>query len=690
MPILSNAPGLAAIFTLILFMSLASASAQTLPADERIELINSMNTTWKAANNPIADLSDSEMGLLLGLIPSDEPPRVSSALEPHIFSDSDLPDSFDWRDCHGLDYITAIKDQANCGSCWAFGVLGVLEGVVNAYYNNVSLDLNLSEQDLVSCDSPPNEGCGGGWLDMALDYLQANGVANETCFPYNATDVLCSQKCDDWEDGAWSITGYENITLGDIDAIKEALITKGPLVVGFEVYEDFPYYSSGIYRHTFGPFLGGHAVVMVGYGTYDGETYWICKNSWADWGESGYFNIFAGECGIDNTSVQAIDEPIPPALITRNCVDEDSDGYCNWGLGEKPDGCPACNDTVMDCDDSNDSIYQGCGEIDEPTGFLNITSSPSDANVYVVSPYNGSEYIYRGTTPLNITLNVGERTVRFTATHYFTKDVLVNITENETTELFVELDPAPYCGDGICQRDEGETCTLCHADCVCENHHRESTCDDPWECTSWTSCVNGLQSRDCFCSCDRNADCTGDDDEEQPCLVQQICSDPWSCTAWGSCVSGLQSRVCSCSCSNESDCTGDSGESRSCIVAPPPVCSLSWSCSTWSECDEGTQTRDCDCPCDDDADCTGDSTESRSCTLIGGETVSGSPTGAAIGSQLGSGQSGISQDKTQDSGLKTGGSQDTTWILLTIILIAAVAGIYLCKFKKPKTKKPRK
>jgi len=242
-----------------------------------------------------------------------------------------------------------------------------------------------------------------------------------------------------------------------------------------------------------------------------------------------------------------------------------------------------------------------------------------------------------------------------------------------------EEEEEPLCGDGVCDRGIGETCTTCRADCVCDNHHRESTCDDAWECTSWSTCRNDKQTRDCFCSCDRNADCTGDDDEEQPCTALETCSDSWSCTSWGECVNGLQSRVCSCSC-DDSDCTGDSSESKSCSVTPiVPECSLSWSCSSWGECVGGTQTRDCNCLCDDDEDCTGDSSESKTCTVPGSGLGSGNVAGGTEGTGTGSAQGG-----SQGSGPKTVGGQDMTWILLLIILIIVGFAIYFFKFKKPK------
>ncbi len=269
------------------------------------------------------------------------------------------PLDFDWRNYHNLDYMTPVRNQAGCGSCWAFAVVGALEGKINAYFNNPNLDIDLSEQDLVSC-SPAGD-CDGGWPDDALDYVEDTGIADEACFPYTATDKNCllskisGDKCSNWRSGSWSITSHRSIGLGSIGAIKRLLIEKGPIITGMKIYSDFSSYSNGIYRHTTNDLTGNHAVVIVGYGKYSGMDYWIVKNSWgSNWGENGYFRILVGDSGIDTRYLHTIGLPIPPIRnVVRLCNDNDNDGYCNWGLGEKPSNCPVCHAKIMDCDDSD-------------------------------------------------------------------------------------------------------------------------------------------------------------------------------------------------------------------------------------------------------------------------------------------------------------------------------------------------
>jgi len=257
------------------------------------------------------------------------PPAATASIE--------IPESFSWTNYQGSNYLTPVKNQLNCGSCWAFATLGSLEGVIRAYYNNPHLNINLSEQDLVSCSSAGD--CGWGCADKAAKFIKNNGITTEECFPYTASNSPCS-RCSDWLQNKWSIAGYNDVPLNE-EAIKKALITKGPLITYITVYSDFMAYQGGIYSHVTGKRVGlGHLIVLVGYGSYDGKTYWICKNSWGTaWGEAGYFKIFAGECGIDSICIYSLDTPIPPTNLNGVCSDSDKDGYCVWGIRTKPNDC---------------------------------------------------------------------------------------------------------------------------------------------------------------------------------------------------------------------------------------------------------------------------------------------------------------------------------------------------------------
>jgi hypothetical protein len=205
------------------------------------------------------------------------------------------PASFDLRDG---GYVTPVRDQSSCGSCVSFGTIATIETTYQFQEKKPNSGINLSEAQLFYCyASQGGYGCGTGWwVNPALEaFLSGGGVAGEDCFPYSPGDQACAL-CSDWTSRAVTITNYHEIS--SITEMKEWLSTKGALVACFTVYDDFYYYGSGIYRHVSGDVVGGHCVSIVGYDDADGC--WICKNSWGEfWGESGYFRIGYGECGID-------------------------------------------------------------------------------------------------------------------------------------------------------------------------------------------------------------------------------------------------------------------------------------------------------------------------------------------------------------------------------------------------------
>ncbi|MBU0466567.1 MAG: hypothetical protein KKF39_02720, partial [Nanoarchaeota archaeon] len=398
---------------------------------------------WEADFTSKYLLSDEERESLYGLKPPTTPieEQVGSGERSEM-----LPDFFDWREQHGEDYITSIKDQAACGSCWAFGALASLEGSTNAYYNNPDLDIDMSEQDLVSCYL--GDGCNGAYTyeieELFSDYLQNNGVSAEECFPYTATDSDCSNRCADWQQTAWKIVSYANPTLS-VDAIKQTIMEYGPVNVGMEIYEDFLVYSEGIYFHVTGRREGDHSVTIVGWGMYDGMEYWIVKNSWGTgWGEDGYFKILMGDSGIDSWFAYAVEEPQP--LLSdppeKLCNDNDGDGYCNWGIGVKPDNCPPCDGVIGDCDDANESIFENCGLLMYPIGYLNVTSEPSGAGVYVKDEIT-QEFVYRGETPRVIGLKTGEREIKLTRKFYSDEIITEEVIEDQVIDVHVLLTLRP-------------------------------------------------------------------------------------------------------------------------------------------------------------------------------------------------------------------------------------------------------
>ena len=215
------------------------------------------------------------------------------------------PDKWNWRDVNDEDWTTPIKDQCQdeCGSCWAFGALGGLESNYKIWMNDSSLDVDLSEQYILSCSSGS---CNGWFLSSTLKWIKNNGIILEDCMPYEADDAIpCESKCENWRDQLFGIKSYKKIPRDDINAIREALVTYGPLPATMDVYSDFyPEWNGGVYKQTSDEYVFGHVITIVGYDdTWGGENegYWICKNSWgAEWGEDGWFRIAYRECNIED------------------------------------------------------------------------------------------------------------------------------------------------------------------------------------------------------------------------------------------------------------------------------------------------------------------------------------------------------------------------------------------------------
>ena len=215
------------------------------------------------------------------------------------------PDAWDWRE---KGYVSPVKDQGSCGSCWAFSTVGNLEGL---YYKGKGKMVTMSEQMLVDCDTY-DSGCNGGLMENTFTWLKENGgIMTDTDYPYKGRKGTCQSDETKYVD--MQITGYTKLGSGsstwdpvDEDEIKEFLYETGPLAVALNA-NPLQTYSSGILDKTSSqcPTSGmNHAVTMVGYGHDDSQDkdYWIVKNSWGkNWGEDGYFRIRRGTgcCGIN-------------------------------------------------------------------------------------------------------------------------------------------------------------------------------------------------------------------------------------------------------------------------------------------------------------------------------------------------------------------------------------------------------
>lgn len=218
-----------------------------------------------------------------------------------------VPDSIDWTNYEGKSYVTPVKNQGQCGSCWAFSTTGSIESR-NAIANQVTGDdiTTLSEQQLVDCSTKEgNQGCNGGLMDDAFKYVESEGgLCSEEEYPYEAKDGTCrSTSCGTKYD---AISGYQDVKAESEESLQAA-VAEGPVSIAIEADQTaFQFYSTGVMDGRCGTRLD-HGVLVVGYGTDDGQDYWKVKNSWGDsWGEEGYIRMCRncdkngndGECGI--------------------------------------------------------------------------------------------------------------------------------------------------------------------------------------------------------------------------------------------------------------------------------------------------------------------------------------------------------------------------------------------------------
>jgi len=273
----------AAICVLLFVNGLAFASE----LDDINKAIKEKKAKWVAGETSVSRLPYAERKLR------------AAAQKPHLkHTDTFLasepplagaPLSVDWRNYNGLNYVTPVKNQGSCGSCWAFGTTAALESYFLIQENLPGYNEDFAEQVLVSCSGAGS--CGGGYIDDASNFIRDTGLPPEMDYYYTATNGSCANAASGWQQHAYRIGAWSYACVSpSVTAIKNALVTYGPLVTMFEVYSDFNSYTSGIYSYVTCSYLGTHTVLIVGYD--DVGQCFIVKNSWGTgWGEAGYFKI---------------------------------------------------------------------------------------------------------------------------------------------------------------------------------------------------------------------------------------------------------------------------------------------------------------------------------------------------------------------------------------------------------------
>ncbi|CAI5451494.1 unnamed protein product [Caenorhabditis angaria] len=327
--------------TLLLVAGLASASVLPPRTEEQvIEFVNANQKLWTAGKHLLP--RETILKKLMDL----------KYVAPHADEDiqqvpvaASIPDTFDarqqWPNCVS---INNIRDQSNCGSCWAFAAAEAISDRT-CIYSNGTVNTLLSSEDLLSCCVGMfscGNGCQGGYPIQAWKWWNKHGLVTGGsyesqfgCKPYsiapcgetvnNVTWPPCSADEEPTPACVSTCTSKNNYAtpyLQDkhfgatayavgkkVADIQTEILAHGPVEVAFTVYEDFYQYKNGVYVHTTGESLGGHAVKILGWGTDNGTPYWLVANSWnINWGENGYFRILRGvnECGIEHSAVGGI------------------------------------------------------------------------------------------------------------------------------------------------------------------------------------------------------------------------------------------------------------------------------------------------------------------------------------------------------------------------------------------------
>lgn len=371
--------------------------------DSRIEFfiyrlnmeLEASGALWRAGDTPFGRLSYEEKKAMYGgVVPNFKGAEyyIGGIIDVDVPSvryqkSSYVPD-FDWRTRHSATvkgspyfqneitgWITPVKDQKNCGSCWAFSAIGAMEAVAKLH-KNTTYNFDLSEQELVSCSNAGS--CDGGWATSALDYISSKGIQDEMSFPYKAQDRPCSEKGNPLytikNAGKELFTPVKGNEFASIEKLKSMLL-KSPL-------------AGRIISWSHAMTLVGYKTIKAGDVVYEhytrrievkpgdphiGQTVWIFKNSWGEnWGEHGFLYAFVNINNLVSSAaptlpfeykyywsgmfprvshqlVSAISGPVP-------AYDKDNDGYYWWGIGPRPKNLPANAKLEEDCDDSDASI----------------------------------------------------------------------------------------------------------------------------------------------------------------------------------------------------------------------------------------------------------------------------------------------------------------------------------------------
>jgi hypothetical protein len=372
---------------------------QSLHKIERInQNIHDLGQKWMAGETSISKLSYQEKKRFFGgsvpnfqgfeyyaggvfVLPGAKDDLDSKDLQSAYLSqqESQYASEFSWKNRHGEDWVTPVKNQGGCNACWAFGTTAAAELLVNLYYNR-HLDYDLSEQNIISCtEGSCND---GGEPQQALDYASHTGIVMEDCFPYTASDQDCFEICsnpperikiDQWTiDYLYSVDDQKSKIIDGATAVRIIPWKHFMQAVGYKVLEEGDNLFLADAKDEVSDIDSTYWITLEHNNPLISQTAWQCKNSWGeDWGNHGYVYLTGNWRVINMYSLYG-----PVSSLEYNeadilCTDNDGDGYYYWGTGPKPSHCPDSPDQ-QDGDDSDPCI----GPMDEFGISTHFTPTP--------------------------------------------------------------------------------------------------------------------------------------------------------------------------------------------------------------------------------------------------------------------------------------------------------------------------